>query len=360
MTRILLIIGLLFGYGGAFAQSIKFSEPQWDFGTIKEDGGVVSHIFEFVNSGDKPIVITNVQTTCGCTTPEYSKRPIVPNATSTIEIKYDPLYRPGSFARDISIYTSADSEPVIVKIRGVATPRERSVEERFPYILGDGVRISSLYVFMNNVSHNNPTQSRVEIINTSATERRIEISGGDERFMSVEWPSTLAAGEAGYINVAYDIPSRSGFYGELRDNLVAYVDGRRSGMEVTTRAFVIEDFGADAKKGAVSGHFSKKFINFEAFNLKSDDLTRDFSIENLGSETLLIRGVDLPEGVEITTLDGGDPRGRSVGSAEILELKVTLKGEELELGPFVKYATFIVNDPEQPVVRIKIVGEVSK
>ncbi len=362
MIRIILIICLLLGFETTIAQSINFLHDKWDFGTIAEDGGAVSHIFEFTNSGDKPIVITDVRTTCGCTTPEYSKRPITPNSKSSIEIKYDPLYRPGPIARDISIYTSADREPVVVKISGFVTPRQRSVQERFPYILGEGVRISSLYSFLSNINHNTPVQTQFEIINTSQSDKSITIGSGDvdlSEFLTLEYPKRLGAGESAIVHAVYDVASQSGFYGVVKDNLAVHIDGVRSSMEIVMRAYVVDDFGADAKKGVASGHFSKKFINFEAFNLKDRGLKRELSIENTGSETLHIRKLELPKGVVITTAQGLAPQGLSVAPGQILELVVTLNNNELELGPLLGYATFIVNDPAEPAVRIKIVGEVS-
>ncbi len=361
MVRILLIICFLLSQEGAIAQVLKFSQSKWDFGTIKEDGGSVSHTFEFVNTTQSPIVITNVRTTCGCTTPEYSKKPISANETRTMEITYDPMYRPGAFSRDISIFTSADNEPVVINITGFVTPRQRSIEERFPYIVGGGVRISSLYSYMQNVSHNNPTQAQLEIINTADQTKKVEVKVDSpaSNFLSVGYPEVLAPGESGNVNLTYDVPQSSGFYGELRDNISVYVDGVKSKMEISVRAYAVENFGDNQKKGSARGHFSKNFINFEAFNLKSTDLTRGLSIENMGTARLYIRGVDLPSGVAITSSDGADLVGMEINPAEILELLVTLQSADLELGPFVKYATFIVSDPEQPVVRVKIVGEVS-
>ncbi|MFR6415865.1 MAG: DUF1573 domain-containing protein [Alistipes shahii] len=60
---------------------IWFSEPDtWDFGTIRESDGRVSHTFTGVNRGDKPLVILDVVTSCGCTVPEFSRQPDHPRA----------------------------------------------------------------------------------------------------------------------------------------------------------------------------------------------------------------------------------------------------------------------------------------
>jgi hypothetical protein len=63
-------------------------ETAFDFGTIPQ-GKPVYHFFEVTNNGKAPMVISNVQTTCGCTTPEWSKEPIAPGATTKIRVGYN-------------------------------------------------------------------------------------------------------------------------------------------------------------------------------------------------------------------------------------------------------------------------------
>ncbi|MFI3282202.1 MAG: DUF1573 domain-containing protein [Rikenellaceae bacterium] len=358
-SSILLIICLLFPFSGIFSQILKFSTPTWNFGTIEEEGGTVSHTFDFVNDAKSPVVITDIKTSCGCTTFDYSRKPIAVGASSTIEIKYDPMYRPGAFSRDITIFTSADKEPTRITITGDVTPRRRSVQEEYPYILGEGVRITTLYAYLQNVAPSAPTQAQAQIINTSDKTRSIEFRDqSPTSHLKVLSATTLKPGESAAVDLIYEIAADGGIYGELDDIVEIYIDGKISSMTLRTRAYAIEDFGINVKKGDACGRFSEKFINFEAFSLNSNDLTREFTIENIGTERLHIRGVNVPQGVQMRA-GGEDLSGQSIGSADRLTVTVTLQKEELEIGAFVKYATFILSDAEQPVVRVKIVGEVS-
>ena len=63
-------------------------ETSFDFGTIKEANGNVSHVFKIKNTGDAPLVLTRVIASCGCTTPEWTKEPIAPGKTGDIKITY--------------------------------------------------------------------------------------------------------------------------------------------------------------------------------------------------------------------------------------------------------------------------------
>ena len=67
---------------------IQFSEYTYDFGVIKEANGAVSHTFEFTNTGNANLIITEVTATCGCTRPEYPKEPIAPGKKGKIKEDY--------------------------------------------------------------------------------------------------------------------------------------------------------------------------------------------------------------------------------------------------------------------------------
>ncbi len=357
MRSILLIICILFSAINIYGEGLNFSDPTWNFGTIAEDGGSVSHTFEFVNDSSSPVIITQVNSSCGCTTTQYSRKPLLAGERSTFEVTYDPMYRPGSFSRNISIFTSASSEAVVVNITGDVTPRRRSVSEQYPYMLGGGVRISALYSFLQNASPASPRQSQIEIFNSSDSEQNIELKIVEgSGFLDIDAPHSLSAGEGAKINLSYIIPSESGCFGELNDLIDIYIGGEKSSMTLRTRGYAIEDLDNNSKKGAARGQFSENFINFAMLKVSEGEQTREFSIENLGTEPLFIRAVNLPEGVTISS-KGQPLEGVAIASAEMISVDVALTPNEL--GSLIKYATFILNDPDSPVVRLKIVGEVS-
>ena len=82
-------------YGAEKGAIITFDEKSHDFGTIKEADGPVSYSFKFENTGDEPLVIINVNASCGCTRPDYPKEPIRPGKKGEIKVTYNPAGRPG-------------------------------------------------------------------------------------------------------------------------------------------------------------------------------------------------------------------------------------------------------------------------
>lgn len=81
---------------------ITWEKPTYDFGDITQ-GDKVEHTFKFTNSGNEPLVITNVQVTCGCTTPKgWARDPIPPGGESEITLGFNSA---GKFGRQKKVVT---------------------------------------------------------------------------------------------------------------------------------------------------------------------------------------------------------------------------------------------------------------
>ncbi len=101
---------------------VKFNETTYNFGTSPERGGKVSHTFEFTNEGDANLVIIDASADCGCTVPEYPSAPIAPGKTGKIKVTFNPLYRPGSFDKVVTVRTNSKQKKVRLKISGTVNP----------------------------------------------------------------------------------------------------------------------------------------------------------------------------------------------------------------------------------------------
>ncbi len=101
-----------------------FKEKEHDFGYIKEAKGAVSHTFELKNTGDKPLVIMQVVTSCGCTRPDFPTKPIKPGKTAKIKVTFNPAGRSGAFMKPIKVKTSGDEGRTTLTIRGTIIPRK--------------------------------------------------------------------------------------------------------------------------------------------------------------------------------------------------------------------------------------------
>lgn len=106
MKKVLFLV-LLTSFLNASAQSstgaaVTWEKPTHDFGDLTQ-GDKVEHTFKFTNTGTEPLVITNVQVTCGCTTPRgWARDPIPPGAESEITIGFNST---GKFGRQKKVVT---------------------------------------------------------------------------------------------------------------------------------------------------------------------------------------------------------------------------------------------------------------
>ena len=86
----------------------------FDFGAIQE-GAVVEHDFKFRNDGEYPLILNNITSSCGCTTPEWPKDPIGPKQTASIKVRFDTKNKTGPQVKTITVY--ANTEPAYTELR---------------------------------------------------------------------------------------------------------------------------------------------------------------------------------------------------------------------------------------------------
>ena len=116
-TVLMLFIGLL--SLGVYAQEtakIEFKSETIDYGEI-ERGSDGVRVFEFTNTGDAPLVISSVKSSCGCTIPKKPEEPIMPGKVGKIEVKYD-TNRVGPIRKAITVTSNADTPTKVLKIKG--------------------------------------------------------------------------------------------------------------------------------------------------------------------------------------------------------------------------------------------------
>ncbi|MDO1501402.1 DUF1573 domain-containing protein [Winogradskyella maritima] len=108
---------------------IEFKTDTIDYGTIEKGANGV-RVFEFTNTGDAPLIISSVKSTCGCTVPKKPEAPIMPGETGEIEVKYD-TNRVNPIRKTITVISNADTPTVALKIKGlVVNPGDKSLMDK--------------------------------------------------------------------------------------------------------------------------------------------------------------------------------------------------------------------------------------
>ena len=101
----------------SFLPIMSFEETEFDFGTIYE-GDVVKKDFVFRNTGTAPLLVVNATSTCGCTVPQWPDRPIPPDSTGSIMVKFDSKNKPGPQNKEVTIFANTFPNRNIIVIKG--------------------------------------------------------------------------------------------------------------------------------------------------------------------------------------------------------------------------------------------------
>ncbi|MBR1792702.1 MAG: DUF1573 domain-containing protein [Bacteroidales bacterium] len=96
---------------------ISFTTMVHDYGTI-EKGGDGGCTFEFTNNGNEPLILSNVRASCGCTTPSWTQKPVMPGQKGTIDVRYN-TNNVGGFSKTVTVQSNAVDNPrIVLKIKG--------------------------------------------------------------------------------------------------------------------------------------------------------------------------------------------------------------------------------------------------
>lgn len=101
---------------GVNTPAIQFEKTEHDFGKILQ-GEQLSYTFHFKNVGNAPLLITSVEKTCGCTSPNYSKEPIAPGESGKITITYDSKGHKGFQNKRIIVNANTNPSETVLRIK---------------------------------------------------------------------------------------------------------------------------------------------------------------------------------------------------------------------------------------------------
>jgi hypothetical protein len=109
----------------ADAAVIRFEKDSYDFGSIRQ-GDTVAYTYVFKNTGKSPLIITDAQSSCGCTIPEYPKEPIAPGKEGALKVVFNSAGKEGKIEKTVTIKSNSAKPYTYVYLTGqVDTPAEK-------------------------------------------------------------------------------------------------------------------------------------------------------------------------------------------------------------------------------------------
>ena len=293
--RFLSIAGLCIWLTPAFSQKAEqllFRETTHDFGNVPEKGGPVEHEFGFINNSGQPLVLVNVEASCGCTTPEWSRETIAPGKQGLVRARFDPEGRPGFFRKTITLTTSPDIGPVVLQINGNVTEKVSVSEEVLEFANGQ-LQTRSSGFNLGKVFLNRDAASRSFTVRNNGGSL-LEITGSETPpYMSVKYPARLVPGEKGTLLITYDARKRN-TYGFVTERLVLKTnDPVNAEKQYPVFATLEESFTGISEEERKNG--PRMILGIEDLKFgevaKSASLDREIEFKNTGKRELIIRSL---------------------------------------------------------------------
>lgn len=336
--------------------TMKFTEEGWDFKEIKEEAGNVSHTFTFTNTGKEPFVIEKVTTTCGCTTPEYTKAPILPGQKGTLKVTFNPEGRPGSFRKTITVTSNSSQNRNQIYIKGSVIPQPRTPQEEFPVEVGGGLRIERQSVGLGYLPRGATKSVAIQYMNDSP----VSISLGalykspNNYFRVVFAPETVPAGGRGLLTLTYDLRSED-IWGRTSDEFSITVDGKRMAAPFSATGIATDDYSAWTSaqiEAAAKADFSGQYYHFGDVR-QGTRVRHDFTITNAGKAPLVIQYIKPGANTTLTLR-----QGTSLAPGEVITFSATVDTKGVAPGRFMDASVIIVNDPQRPMRELRLAATI--
>lgn len=102
--------------------TLEFERTDYDFGTIKE-GQKVNYTYKFKNNGAAPLIVQNVQPSCGCTAPDWSKEPVPVGGIGFVKVEFDSNGKPGMQNKNVTVTANTWPKQMKLSFKAMVTPK---------------------------------------------------------------------------------------------------------------------------------------------------------------------------------------------------------------------------------------------
>ena len=371
MKRILIFLSfLLLSAAGLSAQEdsfykeadvIRFDRKVHDFGDVLIAEGPVTCIFTFTNIGKQPIVIHNVISSCGCTTPEWTREPVRPGATGTIQATFSNDQGPFPFDKTLTVYVGVGSSsldrPVVLRLRGVSHEQKKDLEELFSVKIGSlGLRKTQTSI--GYVDQGVVKSDQIQVANFSKSELTVEPVAVTPGLTVTVTPNPIPARSMARLTYTVN-PSAMGrtAWGRQRFDTAFRLNGKEYADKMSVTCVIKDNFEgltkAEIERAGVPV-VDRSYFEFGEVK-KGTAVTAVYSIRNKGRNPLTIHQVE----------------GQSEAAAVQTKLPIVIKpGGKAEVkvrfdtsglgytGEVIEVLSVITDAPSKPILNLFITGNV--
>lgn len=328
---------------------ISFDKNECDLGDIlwKKPTTVT---FTVINTGNQPLVITDVDTSCGCLNPVWTKKPIQPKGFGTVSATFDAKML-GHFQKEIGVYCNASDQPVYLTMKGTVCAEITDYSKEYP------IQIGSIYINKNSiefpdVNRGDEPVAEIDIINTSDKEYEPVLMHLPSYLEVKTIPEVLTPKRPGKILLTLHSDKLNDLGLTHTSVYLARFPGDKVSEEneINIMAVLLPDFSkltAAQRALAPNIQLSASELNLTLGTKKK--VSQTVYITNKGKSTLEIREVQVTAPSVNVSM-----KKRSLAPGESMKVKITAVAEYVKKRQHSPRVLMITNDPNHPKVELKV------
>lgn len=333
------------------------AQPKATFDKKTHEFGVVlwkhpaTAVYTVKNDGDKPLVITNVTTSCGCTVAEWTQTPIAPGATGTVSSTFDAKAL-GHFQKSIGVYCNASDLPIYLTLRGEVSADPKNYTLTHPYAIGP-IRLDKEAIEFDDVNKGDKPSMEILVANTTGEVYTPVLMHLPPYLEAEAVPERIGRKGTGKIKITLDTDKLPKFGLTTSTVYLSRFPGDKVGEEnaIPVSVVLLPDFA----------HISQEQrLNPPAVELSAQELTLLPLAENEKKSVKLVVKNTGKSDLEITDLQvfnsslGVQLKKRVLKPGASTKMKITAYGKYLKKVKGTPRVLMITNDPNCPKIIINV------
>lgn len=352
MKRILFLFSILLG-----TVLSAYAQPKITFDREKQDLGYLlwrnptTVTYSFTNTGDKPLVISNVTASCGCVSVDWTKHPIPAGGKGTVSAVFD-AEAIGHFYKEVGVYCNANPLPIYLKFNGEVTADAKNYSFTHPYGFGS-VRLNQEEIEFENVNKGDRPEVTILVANTSSKTYAPVLMHLPPYLSAKATPEVLGRGKNGKIVVTLDTEKLPKLGITRASVYLSRFPGDKVGSdnEIPVSVVLLPDFSnmTEQQKN------NPPQISLSATQLDFPDLkptqkkSQNVIITNTGKSNLEIQDM------QVNSIALGVSLKKTVlKPGESTKMKITVLAENLSRVKGTPRVLMITNDPAKPSVTVRV------
>lgn len=353
-TIFLCLVALSLSAQEEIGNGIFIDKKTHDFGDVLLETGPLTCTFTIQNKGDKPTVIYNVVTSCGCTDVKWTREPIRPGGKGTISVTYSNDEGAYPFDKNLTVYVSGIKKPVILKIRGIAHEKKKTLDELYPTRFGP-LGMKETYIKCGNVEQEGMRSDIAKVANLSGQPIKVEFIDVTPNLSIKISPNPIPARSIAEMEfTVYASRDKWGKNDYFATPLIngqrhTSTDGRKS---IDIWAFTKENFNGLTQEQKENGPVPAcDESTFSFGRIKQGTVVHaKFIIRNEGKEPLQVYKAD------INACKWSHSTFPVVAPGKEAEFRVHLDTATMPVGEALAIVTLVTNSPLRPIMNLFIAG----